>query len=171
MNYLKTLRCYIGGPIEHCADANWRPEVNKTLTDRFGINVFDPYQDPKQQWAPALTEARKNKDLVTMRRIAANFVRKDMAIVDRTDFGIWRLPYQVPTTGSIEEIISCNSAKKPAILMCPQGVEYLPYWFHGYSSLPRYMFGSWEDVYKYLEEVDAGGHKDDPRWAFTYGLI
>ena len=150
---------------------NWRPEPTKILSEKFGLNVFDPHADPKQQWVPALTIARANRDFQEMHRIASQFVQKDMAIVDRTAFGIWRLPYRVPTTGSIEEIISCNRAKKPTLLMCPEGKEFLPFWFHGYKSLGRYMFDSFDQVYTYLEEVQNGLHMTDPRWAFVYNLI
>jgi nucleoside 2-deoxyribosyltransferase len=171
MSYLKNKRCYIGGPIEHFNSDNWRIAPKKTLVEAFGINVFDPYADPKQQWVPELEKARKTRDLETMHQIASQFVRKDMAIVDRTDFGIWNLPYKVPTTGSTEEIISCNRAKKPTILVCEQGREYLPVWFHGYKSLRKYMFDNFEQVYQYLHEVESGIHQNDPRWDFVYGLI
>jgi len=33
------------------------------------------------------------------------------------------------------------------------------------------MFDSWEDLYRYLREVNAGMHKDNNRWSFVYGLI
>lgn len=167
---LKGTRCYLGGPIEHGRGRNWRKAVEKQLVEEFEIDLFDPFDDPKQQWAPTLHAARKVKDFATMRRIAKKFVRKDLAIVDRSDFIISCLPYKVPTCGSTHEIIESNVRKKPTLLVCPQGKEYLPYWYFGFIP-DRYMFASWDDLYAYLRRVNAGKCTRDDRWAFTYRLI
>ena len=167
---LKGARCYLGGPIENSTDENWRPAVEQRLVEEFEINLFNPFDDPKQQWAPRLHEARIGRDYKTMRKIAKKFVRKDLAIVDRSDFIISCLPYKVPTTGSVHEVIESNVRKKPTLLVCPQGKEYLPYWYFGFIP-DRYMFGSWDDLYEYLQDVNKGKCKRDDRWSFVYGLI
>lgn len=169
-NALHGTRCYLSGPIEFGEGPNWRTEVKKTLMDRFQINYFDPFDDPKQQWAPALELARKQKDLETIQRIAKPFVRKDLCIVDRSDFIISHLPYGVPTTGTHHEIIESSKAKKPTLLVCSKGVEWIAYWYYGFIPL-EHMFGSWDELYTYLDEVNQGQHTYDNRWQFVYGLI
>lgn len=170
-NYLKGTRLYLSGPIEHDSPGhNWRTEPKRILVDQFGIRLFDPFDDPKQQWVPVLKEAKKNKDFATMANVAKTFVRKDLAMVDRADFVISYLPFGVPTTGTHHEIINSNNAKKPTLLVCPQGKENLPVWYFGFIP-EEAMFGSWNELYNYLDDVDRGEHKTNNRWAFVYGLV
>ena len=171
MSYLKGKRVYLSAPIEHEAEnANWRDEIKKSLISRFGLEVFDPFADPKQQWAPSLVKAREEKDFETIKRVSKNFVRKDLALVDRADFLIACLPYRVPTTGCVHEIINSNNAKKPTLILCPQGKEKVSFWYWGFVA-EECMFGSWDEVFNYLQEVEDGKHKDNDRWAYVYGLI
>jgi hypothetical protein len=167
---LQGKRCYISGPIEHDDTKNWRVEPKKVLKNRFGLNIFDPNQDPKQQYVPELNQARDECDFDTMERIARPFVRKDLAMVDRSDVVVACLPYKVCTTGTKDEIKTSWDAHKPTLIVCPQGKQFVPAWYYGY--IPhKYFFGGFEQLYDYLQEVVDGKHKDDFRWAFVYGLI
>lgn len=169
--YLKNKRAYLSGPIENDSDGpNWRDGPKLALTQRFGIELFDPFADPKQVWAADLYKARQERDFETLTRIAKGFVRKDLAMVDRADFLIAYLPYKVPTTGTHHEVINSNNAKKPTLLVCTQGKEFVPLWYYGFIP-PECMFGSWEALYDYLWDVDNGNHKDNNRWHFIYGMI
>ncbi len=169
--YLAGKRCYLSGPIENDnLGHNWRTEPKKVLVKKFKIDLFDPFLDPKQNLTGELLEARDKKDYVTIVRIAKGFVRKDLAMVDRADFLIAYLPYKVPTTGTHHEIINSNNTKKPTLLVCPQGKEYVPLWYYGFIP-PECMFGCWDELYTYLKEVDKGLHMDNNRWHFIYGLV
>ena len=171
MSVLKNKRAYLSGPIEHdTTHTNWRTEPKETLVNRFEINLFDPFADPKQQWAPLLQESRDNRDFDTISQVAKNFVRKDLAMVDRADFVIAYLPKDVCTTGTHHEIIVSHNAKKPTLLVCPQGVENIPIWYFGF--IPHeVMFGSWDDLYSYLDGVNSGDQKENNRWHFVYGMV
>ena len=170
MGVLTGKRCYLGGPIEHATSVDWRPPVKNSLSAKFGIDVFDPAADPKQQMVPQLKHARITKDLKAIKKVSEKFVRKDLGLVDRCDFLISCLPAGVPTTGCVHEIIDANERKKPTLLVCPDGAEHLPYWYFGFIRL-KYMFGSFEELYEYLDKVNRGKCKKDDRWAFVYGLI
>jgi hypothetical protein len=169
--YTKDKRGYMSGPIEHDSPGhNWRTEPKKILTQEFGINVFDPFADPKQTLTTALLEARDTRDFETITKIAKGFVRKDLSMVDRADIVFAQLPYKVPTCGSHHEIINSNNAKKPTLLVCPQGKQFVPLWYYGF--IPHeFMFDAWDCLYEYLREVNAGKHMDNNRWAYVYGLI
>lgn len=168
---LENKRIYLSGPIQHGNETeNWRTEPIDRLKKDFKLDVFDPYQDPKQQWAIDLRKAQQNKNYKEMRKIAKKFVRKDLATVDHAHFIIAYVPYKIPTFGVTHEIICSNNNKKPTLIICPEGKELIPLWFYGFVK-PKYMFGSWEDLYLYLSEVDQGKHKKDDRWSIVYGLI
>lgn len=170
MGYLKNKSVYISGPIEHdTSTENWRTEPIKQLTERFGVKIFDPFDDPKQKWSPLLAKARANKDFKEMERICSMFVRKDLCIVDRADFLIAYLPKGFPTFGTTHEIISANGQKKPVITLCSEGWEHNPAWFFGFKKIVK--LGDWDSLYSYLKEVDDGKHKTNDRWAYVYGLV
>jgi len=171
MGVLKGKRCYLGGPIQYDTTGhNWREEPKKVLVEEFGIDLFDPFEDPKQQWVPILQEAQNKKDYEAMAKISGQFVRKDLCMVDRSDFLISYLPYKVPTTGTHHEIINSVNAKKPTLLVCTHGKEYIPLWYYGF--IPHeVMFSSWNDLYAYLREVEERKHTSNNRWAYVYGLI
>lgn len=173
-NPLQGKRVYLSGPIEHAESGdNWRIEPRQVLVEEFEVQLLDPFADEKQMWAEELHEAQKKCDYETMRRIARNFVRKDMAWVDRSDFLIAYLPYRVATTGTHHEIIYASDAKKPTLLVCPEGKQYNPLWYYGFigDKGDDYMFGSWDELYDYLREVKDWKHTANFDWAFTYGLV
>lgn len=168
MNYLKGRRVYFGGVIQFDdPTVDWRSPVKTVLRDRFGLNVFDPADDPKQELRQRIVSLKEANRFDELAEIVHGFVRLDLAIVDRADFIVQYLPYRVPTTGTVHEIINSNNAKKPTLLVCPQGKNKIPDWYFGF--IPhQFMFGSWDDLYAYLQEVDDGRHQGNNRWYFTY---
>jgi hypothetical protein len=169
MSVLMGKSLYLSGPIQNEVDPTWRVKPTKILAERFGINVFDPNADKKQQWAPDLASAKTKCNFDEMSRIARLFVRKDMQQVQRADIVVAYLPPGVPTTGTHHEIINSWSYKNPTLLVSDRK-EHIPLWYYGFID-HKYMFGGFENLYEYLREVDDGKHKDDFRWAFVYGLI
>jgi len=171
MDYLKGKKTYISGPIENGSEENWRDAPKKILIEEFGIDVFDPFADPKQQWVPTLNKADEEEDYETIVSIAKSFVRKDLAIVDRADFVIAYLPFKVPTTGTVHEIINSNNAKKPTLLVTNQKkIAKIPKWYFGFINI-KFMFAGWDNMFSYLREVNDGKHMDNNRWDYVYGKI
>lgn len=171
MGFLAGKRAYLGGPIQFDSGSDWREEPKKVLTTKFGIDLFDPLADPKQQWVPVLQKAQEDRDYDTIIRISHQFVSKDLGRVDRSDFIISYLPYKVPTTGTVHEIINSNNAKKPTLLVTnSEDIAYIPLWYFGFIP-PEFMFAGWAALFDYLQEVDEGKHTHNKRWNYTYGLI
>ncbi len=168
--YLAGKRAYLSGAIEFDSDSSWRIEPSRILVEEFKVDLFDPFNDPKQQWVPALKLARQQKDYDKMATIADNFVRKDLTVVDHSDFLVAHLPRGVPTTGTVHEIIVKANSKKPVLIVCPQGKEWVPFWYWGFVPHSQ-MFGRWEDLYQYLREVNDLKHTDNYRWDYVCGLI
>ena len=171
MLYLKDKRMYLSGPIENSQEDNWRDLPKQKLTEEFGVNVFDPFEDPKQQWVPALVKAKKEKDFETIIKITHDFVRKDLSMVDHSHFLIAYLPHKVSTTGTVHEIINSNNAKKPTLLVTnTNDISDIPLWYWGFIS-PEFMFPNWDALFEYLEQVDKGHHQNNRRWNLVHGLI
>jgi nucleoside 2-deoxyribosyltransferase len=167
MGVLEGKRTYIAGPIEFDNTFDWRTPLKEFLTHQLKIQVFDPLADSKQSAQPELLAARDRKDYEAMRSIAKVFVEKDLGIIDRMDFIISHVPHKVPTTGTVHEIVVASNAKKPTLLVCPQGKHMAGLWYFGF--IPhQHIFGSWNELKDYLLEVDQKKHLDDRRWRFVY---
>jgi len=166
--FLKGRTCYISGPLEFdhlCED--WRTPLKRVLRDEFGVNYFDPSLDPKQNKAALLRQLKTEGRWKELSKIAHEFVRADLSIVDRADFLIVCLPYRVPVFGTIHELIFSSNAKKPTLLVCSDGKDKIASWAFGFIR-EEFIFGSWEELYGYLRKVDRGDEKDNDRWYFVY---
>jgi nucleoside 2-deoxyribosyltransferase len=171
MGYLRNKRLYLSGAIEYSKGTNWRIEPKKVLSESFGLDIFDPFDDPKQQFVPVLQQARATKDLKKIQAVSRDFVKKDLYLVGCSDILVANIAPNIPTTGTTDEIIfATRICKKPTLLVCEEGVENIPFWFFGCVRL-EFMFNSWKELYSYLQEVEDGKHKDNDRWSFVYGLI
>jgi nucleoside 2-deoxyribosyltransferase len=164
----------LSGPIEYDTSGfDWRPAVKEQLVNRFELSIFDPFTDPKQSKADELNLAKESEDYDTVAAIAEDFVHKDLGWVDRSDMLIANLPYRVPTVGTIHEITTALNRKIPTILVCTQGKKYLPSWLFGLfkKKHKNFMYGSWDELFQYLEEVKDRKHLAERRWSFIYGLV
>ena len=172
MGYLKGIRSYLAGPIEYDPDhngGNWRVEPSRIIKE-MGVDLFDPSNDDKQKMVGGLHQALEIENYEEAVKIAKDFVQKDLTIVSHANFIVAFVPQGVPTIGTVHEIIFSDRDKKPTLLVCPQGKKKTGKWYFGI--IPhKYIFGSWTELYAYLKEVDEGKHKDDRKWAYTYGLI
>lgn len=172
MNYLYNKKVYLSGPIQYdTSNLNWRLDPVHVFTESFGLDVFDPFADPKQQWTSTLKEAQATKDVETIVKIAKRFVRKDLAVVDRSDFVVAYLPHKVCTVGTHHEVISSNSLKKPTLLVTDTNdITNIPVWYFGFIPV-EFMFPKWSSLYEYLNEVNLGHHKNNDRWSYVYGDV
>lgn len=172
MSYLKDKRLYLSGPIEFGDSVvNWRDKPKSFFENQFGLQVFDPFADEKQKLVSVLDQAKKDKDYDTITKICKGFCRKDLSLVDRADILVAYLPYKVPTTGTVHEIINANNAKKPTLLVTNKDcITNIPLWYFGFIQ-KEFMFAGWDELYSYLIDVNAGKHKNNNRWSFVYGEI
>lgn len=171
MGFLQDKRFYLSSPIEHAPnETNWVKDISKVLKNEFKIEVFNPIEDKKQQWAPQLKKYKEERNFKGVRKIAKKFVKKDLGLVCRSDVLVAFLPYKICTTGVYHEIIQANLEKKPTLLVSDSGIQNIPAWFFGFIPL-RYMFDDVDCLYKYLRKVDSGKCKKDSRWWFTYNMI
>jgi hypothetical protein len=171
LSVLQDKRCYLSGPIENDNVAfNWRIDPKNVLINEFHIDLFDPFEDPKQQWVHQLKDARQSRDFDAISKMAKNFVRKDLTMVDRCDFLIAYLPHRVYTTGTHHEIISSNSSKKPTLIVCDGDKINVPAWYYGFID-HNFMFDNWDQLYNFLRDVNDGKYIDNDRFWFMYGVV
>jgi nucleoside 2-deoxyribosyltransferase len=170
-DHLDGVKCYLSGPIEFASDCFWRAEPIHILKEKFGLEVFNPFADEKQQWTHDIKTARESDNVEELVRIAKSFVRKDLGMVDRSDFLIAYIPFGIKSVGTVHEIVNSNNSKKPTLLVTDQQtITQLPLWYFGFINV-RYMFAGWNSLYKYLDKVNNGEEKEDDRWHLVYGIV
>ena len=63
----------------------------------------------------------------------------------------------------IMRLLTPNNCLKPVLLVCPEGAARLPLWYRGFIKR-EHMFGSWNEVYVFLDKGEAGEMKNHKRW-------
>ena len=174
MNKLSGKTCYLIGAIDRANDLGtaWRSEIQVTLKDRFGVNVYNPLEKPIDIGIEDAA-SRERRKLLKKSKHFAEFAeeiklirRVDLRMVDKADFLICYIDLDVFMCGTFEECSLANRQKKPVIIFCKQGVENIPDWLFG--MLPyQLFFNNAEEVIQYLESIDNGTNTEYlNRWLF-----
>jgi hypothetical protein len=172
LNILSGTRCYLIGPMEFEDGTKWREHVQNELSS-LNINFFNPYHKPFLDDIPEDDAARKDLhrwrsnghfDMVSQQMKAVRGF--DLRLCDICDWFIARISPNVPTWGSMEEIVTVIRQKKPLFLVIndPDGVKACPLWFFGV--LPyKYIYNNIEDALDTIRNIDSGVIKmSSDRW-------
>jgi nucleoside 2-deoxyribosyltransferase len=173
MNRLKYLSVYLVGPIDRCPNLGkgWRDDLTPFLREK-GVAVLDPLDKPveegneidQREYRHTL---KKSGEYEKFRQIMKEVRAVDLRFVDKADFFIVNYDTSIPMCGTFEEIFLANRARKPIIIMCPQGKEAIHDWLYG--TLPyELFFENWDEVKAYLNYVDTATEVDrvGNRWLF-----
>lgn len=175
MNILRGSRCYLAGPIDHCENDGipWRRDMTKFLRE-MGVTVLDPTDQPADKWGGDFAEIADEKERLRqlqaegkydqLREACKRMRNRDLRMTDIADYIIALIDLKIPMCGTWEEIFNANRQKKPILVMVANGgVTVAPRWLFG--TIPwQYMFSSFADIKKYLEEINNGGHRPGSRW-------
>lgn len=172
MNYLKNRMVYLAGPIQFDENhKNWRTKITEKLEKKFKLNVFDPFEDPKQQWMKKYQEYKNKKEYEKIQNSAKKCIDKDLTVIDRSDFLIAYLPHKVATVGTVHEIIHANKNKKPTLLVTDQNnIGEIPFWYFGIVPL-EFMFPNWDQLFLYLKKVKKDEGELHKRWNYIHNKI
>jgi hypothetical protein len=173
MEKLKGSSVYLCGPMDKAKDGGvgWRRQITPFLKN-LGIKVFDPCDKhidiglenvENRQYRDNLKTTGQYEQLSlevhTLRMV-------DLRMCDYSDFIIVNLDLDILSCGTYEEIFWSNRLKRPIIIHCPQGKNEIPDWLFGTLD-HRLFFDNWEDIRKYIEEVNSGTVLyPERRWLF-----
>lgn len=174
---------YLSGAMQYMEDmgSKWRKEVVEKLVTELGIkrgNIVDPCNKP-------LTNLyNQDLDAVNMSRldglkqignweavedIAKATIHLDLRFVDKADIIYAHVDPKVFTCGTIDEIITARTQKKPVILVVPGGLQNCPYWLLGRVGW-RHVFPDDDSAIRYLVDIREGKEPFDPRSFLFYKL-
>lgn len=166
MNYLKGKKCYLSGPIHSATDdgVQWRDYITPKLND-MGIEALDPCK-VMVNGDISISEVGKNKqifrDLIkteNWQKVKEDFwpiVRKDLRMVDHSDFVIFYYDTEAKMTGSIHELVVAVNEKKVILIKYNKETlnDFNP-WVATFAKA-HHLFAEWDNLFDHLKKVDDG---------------
>jgi nucleoside 2-deoxyribosyltransferase len=171
MNLLRKTRVYSAGPMEFVQDGEtWRDKCDAFLSN-LGVICFNPYKRPfesdikeDKESQRMMREWREDGLLWKVHEHMKEIIASDLAMVDRADFIIAYVNPDVPTFGTMHEIVAANQQKKPIFVCVEGGVEKTPLWLLGLLPV-RFFYNNFDELLEMIRKIDAGEVKiDSNRW-------
>ena len=167
MKYLKGAlngkAAYLCGAIKACTNdgIDWREEVTKRLIP-FGVQVLNPCKKTTKGLSEIGEDKKKFKDLIVREKwgkVKEDFwpiVRSDLRNVDRSDFIVFYYDPDIPTIGSVHELVISQIEKKPILIFYKkQQLQNFNPWICVFIK-KHHFFSSLDKMFKYLEGVNHG---------------
>ncbi len=170
MGKLKGSRVYLAGPMDRVPDRgkSWRQYITPLL-HKFGIFVLDPTRKHDYNIScdenisfPEIQRLKKQKKFSEIRSKYKQIRNTDLRLIDISDFVIAYVDVNTHLCGTYEEIFCANRQKKPVLLYINGGITNIPNWLI-FTFSSEFFFDNWDDLLRYLEDVDYGRVKND-RW-------
>ncbi len=171
MGLLSNHICYLAGPIDQAKDdgKTWRKNLAPFLRNE-GISVIDPTDSAfsNEDDSVAVSKiniAKEAADWDKATRIGKEVVQRDLRAVDLSSFVVAYINHDIFMCGSIIEIAHAAMQRKPVIICCEQGKEGVPNFLWGMLKHEMF-FGSWDEVERYIINVNMGIEPRLNRWKF-----
>lgn len=162
---------YLAGNMEHTAGAEgWRDFVKQRLSP-IGVNILSPV-DTKFLGYPVesrddilrMKRERRNGNLDTVSEYMKRVIRKDLRLIDLSDFVIVNMEVLKPTFGTMHELVIADQQKKPIFLSISEGRHECPLWILGLVN-PKFIYNNIDEVVETILKIDDGSIELNPeRW-------
>lgn len=164
MNILNGTKCYLAGNLQNEDFGwakSWRNEF-KTLVSEFGIKTLSPldevflnFKKEGEAFQFKIIDHIKNGRLEVAHELMQNIRRKDLAMIDHSNFVVCVLDVEKPTYGTIEELSLAQKSNKPVFLTIKQGLDKIPLWILGMFK-PSYFYQDINHIFEMLKLIDSG---------------
>jgi len=162
--------CYLAGPIDYAPDQGraWRKETEERLK-HLKINFLDPNSKVKglskevNNDQDKVKRCKKDYKWKELSKIMKKIVREDLRCIDYSDFIIAYVNSSIHMCGTYHEIIIALNQKKPVFIVVEGGKKKSPSWLFGICDY-KYMFDNFEDLFKFVINLDNGDIKMDNKW-------
>lgn len=161
-NILKGCKVYLCGPLQYenwDKAISWRDSTKLVLKD-LGIlplspldKVFKNFEKEELNLHVKLNECLKNGDLQTVHTRMKQIRRRDLGLIDFSNFVICVFNPGVATVGTIEELSLSQRSNKPVFIACPK--DKISLWLLAMFP-PSCFFNSLGDIIDHLYEINSG---------------
>lgn len=159
---LKGTRVYLAGPLQYenwSKAISWRDSIKVDLKE-MGIvplspldKVFKNFEKEELGLHSKLNKLLKNGDLETVHQKMKSIRRRDLGLIDFSNFVICVFNPGVPTVGTIEELSLSQRSQKKVFIACER--DKIPLWLLAMFP-PQCFFNSLEDIIKHLKLINNG---------------
>ena len=163
--------CYLAGAIDFAPDGgrDWRTEWTKKLID-LGFKpkqIFSPTKKPISNTrfdldneAQIMADLREKEDWDGLSQVVAEIAHIDLRLVDKSDLILVNFPKgsdgkQVPTYGTIHEIVNARKQRKPVLMVWEGGKKTCSgwlMWLVGHQN----VFSTFEELADTLKKIANG---------------
>ena len=172
---LNNMRCYLAGPIDYAMDdgIGWRDEITEFL-EPMGVYVFNPCKKPVvdaiykevEEEKTKMIHLKKSHRYLELSQRMKEIVHFDLRMVDVSDFVIVYVNTEIPTFGTIHELIISLNQRKPTLVVLEGGKANCPTWLFGIMDF-NFIFEDFEELKQYLVQINQGNiTADRSRWVF-----
>jgi len=170
MSFLRNKTVYLCGNVFGADDdgKNWRESISARLT-KMGIRVSNPCHKKTNGSSEIGDDKKKFRKLIVQEKWAEikeefwPIIRSDLRSVDKCDFVILNYFPDVPTIGTVHELVVANFEKKPILLKYDKAkLDQFNPWMCVFIK-NHHFFSEWDELFRYLREVDKG-KKDTSLW-------
>lgn len=171
MGYLSGKSAYLCGPIKSALDdgIGWRNTITPILESRYSISVSDPCKETLDGTGEIGKDKINFQELIKAKQFAKlkdefyKIVRKDLKAVDRADLLIIYHDPNLPTVGTIHELVIASEKKTPILLKYDaQHLDNLNPWIFTFIK-SNWIFDEWEAMWKYMDNIHTG-NLDSSHW-------
>lgn len=167
---LKGAKTYLAGNLEHSDDdSGWREAVEAQLSP-MGITCLSPI---KAAFKNQIVESKEDRErLKLMRqngewgRVASymkEVIKKDLRLIDLSDFVIFNFEFDKPTFGTMHELVIAEQQKKPIFITC-RDLKAVPLWIIGLIN-KKYFYNSVDEIVAMVKKINSGEREaDSDRW-------
>lgn len=165
--FLKGTSCYLAGNLEYEEEGKtkeWRRFFEESVKG-MGIRCFNPLKEvfnnfptetqEERRLREALLKNGRHNDHMTIHKSMKAVIRRDLRMVDISDFVVCVLNPKVPTFGTVDEIILCLRQSKPVLLAIEGGKGNIPLWLSGYIH-PNWWFDDINQIIQRLTDLNSG---------------
>lgn len=164
MGLLKDTKCYTIGPLEFGSfdkAISWRQSLKDELCP-LGIDILSPLDKvfknfPKEGrgFNQHLREELKKGNFDYVHTEMKQIRTRDLALCDLSTFLIAYLDINIPTFGSVDEIITSKRNQKPIFLIIDGGYKNIPLWLSSYFK-PNWVYNDLDSVVAIIKKINSG---------------
>ena len=163
MNYLKGKVAYLCGALKAHPNSGiqWRNHITPHL-EKLDIDILNPCSKTDSQaheigkQKAAFRKIIKQENWGKIKEVFWPVVRYDLRCIDKCDFVVFNYQPNIPTIGSIHELVVANFEKKPILLKYEKkDLDTFNPWI---TTLVKteHFFSEWNDMIQYLQKVNDG---------------
>jgi len=157
--------------MEHTSGAEGWREFVKTKLGSVGINTLSPldtkflgYPVESREDIVKMKQFRTEGDYKKVSDYMKMVIRKDLRLIDLSDFIIVNMEVSKPTFGTMHELVIAGQQKKPIFVSISEGKRECPLWILGLVD-PDFIFNDINSVVDFVLSIDSGDENMDlERW-------